>query len=81
MLSYFTSKDNIISLVRTAMAYFWAFLLSKFAIEVSPELQAAFVLLIGTGIYQVIRVGAERWGWLGWLLGFNTKPEYPTTNT
>ncbi len=76
MFNYFKSKENFISVVRTLMAYLWAFLLSEFAISVASELQAAFVLFVGTGIYEVIRVAAERWSWFGVLLGFNTKPEY-----
>lgn len=79
MLNYFKSKENFISLVRTLMSYVWAWLLAKFALDVSPEIQAAFVLMIGTGIYELIRVAAEKWSALGWLLGYNQKPEYATT--
>ncbi len=76
MIAYLKSAESWIAVVRTLMSYVWSFLLVKFAFDVSPELQAASVVIIGTVTYQLIRTLAERWPWFGNLLGVNKAPSY-----
>lgn len=45
--------------------------------EVLTTWTAALTALIGAVYYFLIRVLASKWGWFGYLLGYNVKPEYP----
>jgi hypothetical protein len=38
--------------------------------------QATATIILGGLLYSAIRALAEKWGWLGGLLIFNTKPSY-----
>ena len=76
MIAYLKSKESWIALVRTGMAYLWAFLLTEFAFDVDPDLQAEAVLLVGTFTYGLIRTVSARWPWFGNLLGVNKAPSY-----
>ncbi len=79
------SKENAVGLVRTFMpgVYSWlVFQLNGFdwLIDLLPSVAPeAWIVIVGGLIYQVIRVAAEKFPKAGWLLIFNTKPQYDNT--
>lgn len=78
------TRENAVGLVRTVATFIYAWAASNIpAVETfitDAGLDAAtFTLLAGGLLYQAIRWAAERWGWLGYLLVFNTKPAYDGT--
>ncbi len=81
------SKDNAVALTRTVVTFAYAWLLAQWpvvgdwiaTVGIDPAAaQAGFVVVVGGAIYEAIRVAAEKWGWVGYLLIFNTKPLYRT---
>lgn len=74
------TKESVVAVVRTAMAYVYATLLFPVAnglgVSLPEEPDNWVVLLVGTAIYQAIRWVAEKVPAVGYLLVFNTKPEY-----
>ncbi len=82
------SREAIIGVTRTAITYFYAFLLSQAPVvdgwlvgeglsgEVQASISGTFVVVVGTAIYTAIRAAAEKWPRVGRLLIFNTKPTY-----
>lgn len=85
------TKENSIALVRTVITFVYGWLLTQFpAVQewiMSQEWLdantaiATFVVVVGGLIYQVIRVLAEKWGWVGYFLIFNEKPAYASTTS
>lgn len=85
---WIVTKEALVGVVRTAMAYVWVWLVSLFpGVQSWLESQGlydslenfvsgGFVLFVGTLLYALIRWGAEKWPKIGYLLIFNTKPEY-----
>lgn len=89
-MQWIVSKEAIVGIVRTAMAYIWVWLLTAVPFidswlqdtglvdEVEGFIQVGFIPVVGTLLYSVIRWLAEnpKFQWLGYLLVFNSKPEY-----
>ena len=75
------TRENAVGLVRTIATFIYAWAatnipaVESFLVESGFD-EATFTLLVGGLLYQAIRWAAERWGWLGYLLVFNTKPAY-----
>jgi len=46
--------------------------------ELITSWTAALTAAAGAVYYFVVRVLASKWGWFGYLLGVNVKPEYAT---
>jgi hypothetical protein len=80
---YLFTKENAYALVRTVATFVYAWAATSFpavsdwVVSIGMD-QGTFVLLVGGLLYQGIRLAAEKFGWLGYLLIFNTKPEYNT---
>lgn len=70
------TKTGITAVVRTLMGYVYGFLITTFAFELSPEVEASLTVLIGTLVYIAIREAAEHWPWVGNLLVVNKAPSY-----
>jgi hypothetical protein len=84
-LKFILTKEWVVGVTRTAVAYAYAFILAwgmtqwpDFALWswLPAEASDGFVLVVGTVIYGAIRSLAEKWPQLGSLLIFNTKPQY-----
>lgn len=80
---WIVTKEALAGIVRTFMPYVWAWLLSvvggidwlaDLLPSVPPE---GLILIVGTVLYAGIRWAAEKWGWIGYFLVINQKPEYP----
>jgi hypothetical protein len=75
------TKENATGLVRTVVTFAYAWAATNIP-AVSDWLEgvgldaASFTLIAGGLVYQAIRLAAEKWGWLGYLLIFNQKPSY-----
>ncbi len=75
------TKENATGLVRTVVTFLYAWIATNIP-AVSDWLEgvgldaAGFTLIIGGLLYQAIRLAAEKWSWVGYLLIINTKPEY-----
>ncbi len=78
---YIFTKENAVVVVRTVVTFLYAWAATNIP-AVSDWLEgvgldaASFTLIVGGVVYQAIRWLAEKWGWLGYLLVFNTKPAY-----
>ncbi len=76
------SKENAVALVRTVVTFVYGWLLTQWPVitdflpDVPPETLA---IVIGGLLYQIIRIAAEKFPKVGWLLIFNTKPQYDKT--
>ena len=70
------TKEGITATVRTLMGYVYGFVLTTFAFELPAEVEASLTVVVGTGIYMLIRELAERWSWIGYLLIVNKAPSY-----
>jgi hypothetical protein len=89
-MKWIVTKEAVVGIVRTGMAYLWALLLAQvpfiqsFLVDegwfdaVDGFVSGGFVLLAGTVIYSLIRWLAEnpKFEFLGYLLVFNDKPTY-----
>lgn len=80
------TQENATGLTRTVVTFIYAWLIGQIpgvedwvaSVGVDPvTAQATFVVVVGGLVYQAIRWAAESWGWVGYLLIFNTKPAYP----
>lgn len=76
-------NDAIIALIRTVVptlvGAFTAWLASL-GLSLDPETNAALIVAL-TGIfsgayYTVVRLLAEKYPWVNWLLGYNATPSY-----
>lgn len=85
---YLFTKENAVGLVRTFIAYVYAWLLVQIPglqdwladLGLNEEAVATgAAVVIGTLLYQAIRWGAEKFPKLGYLLIFNDKPKYANT--
>ncbi len=74
------TKESVVAVVRTAMAYVYASILTpiaaNFEVVVPADPDPWVVAAVGTVLYQAIRWAAEKIPAVGWLLVFNTKPHY-----
>lgn len=94
-MKWIVTKEALVGVVRTAMAYIWVYLFSTFpgaqswlesqGLYESLEgfVSGGFVLFVGTLLYAGIRWAAEnpRLEWIGYLLVFNDKPSYNSTSS
>jgi len=75
------TKEAAVGITRTVVPFVYGALISwipqvgEFAESIGFDPVAAAVVLGGL-LYTAIRAAAERWGWLGTLLIFNSKPTY-----
>ena len=78
---YLFTKETAVGVTRTVVTFLYAWAATNIP-AVSDWLEgvgldaASFTLIVGGLLYQLIRALAEKWGWLGSLLIFNTKPAY-----
>lgn len=75
------TKEAATGITRTVMPFIYGGLVN--AIPVIGDWfdnlgldQATATVVLGGLLYSAIRAAAEKWGWLGNLLIFNTKPSY-----
>jgi len=75
------TKEAAVGITRTVVPFVYGALISwipqvgEFAETIGFDQTTAAVVLGGL-LYTAIRTAAERWGWLGTLLIFNSKPTY-----
>ncbi len=80
-MKYLWTKENATGVVRTVVTFLYAWIATNLP-GVSDLLDdiglddASFTLLAGGLLYQAIRMAAEKWGWVGYALIINQKPEY-----
>jgi len=75
------SKEAMIGYVRTIMPFIYSYGMTRIpkVLEVADTWgldEAALVPILGGFLYVAIRALAEKWGWVGYLLGVNKKPRY-----
>lgn len=75
------TKEAAVGIVRTVMPFVWGFLVAKIpgvlAFVESIGLTEESLIVVGGGVlYTLIRAVAEKIPAVGYLLVFNTKPEY-----
>lgn len=81
-MKFLFTRENATGLVRTVATFAYAWIATQFPF-ISDWLAtvnidaAAFTLLAGGLLYQVVRVAAEKWPIIGYVLIINQKPEYP----
>jgi hypothetical protein len=78
---FLLTKENATGVTRTVVTFLYAWAATNIPaigdwLDTVGLDAASFTLVAGGVVYQLIRAGAERWGWLGYLLVFNTKPDY-----
>ena len=84
MKRFLFSEENAIAVVRTVATYAYAWIATNLPgvtdllmdINLDP---AGFIVIAGTALYQAVRVLAEKWSWVGYVLIINQKPEYLST--
>lgn len=77
-------NDYIIGHIRTfvpiAVGWVLAWLGNKLGIvdfaDLGPELSGALISFLSAVYYGLVRLLAERWGWVGIFLGYNKAPAY-----
>jgi len=75
------TKESAVGFVRTVLPFAYSYGMTRIpkVLEVADTWgwdEAALVPFLGGFLYVAIRALAEKWGWVGYLLGFNTKPHY-----
>jgi len=84
---WIVTKEAITALIRTFMGYAYAWLLTltpgfgtwltENGLTEQFDGAVGFItIILGVAIYGAIRWAAERWGWIGYFLVVNKKPEY-----
>lgn len=78
------TRENAMGVTRTVVTFVYAWILEQvgaidWLMDALPDVPTeSWIVIIGGLLYQAIRWLAEKWGWVGRLLIFNQKPEYPT---
>ena len=78
-MKWIVPREAVTGVTRTGVAYLYALLLVQIpAVEqlLGDGSLELFVVAAGTAIYTGVRWAAERWPVVGYLLVFNTKPDY-----
>ena len=75
------TREAATGITRTVIAFVYGWLITRipavesFVVDNGIDM-AGLSVVVGGVVYTLIRAVAEKVGWVGWLLGFNVKPDY-----